>query len=146
MTSVSSKVRGGYFTMYIETLLDYRFTEYPCTPPIFSQTVEGLYYTLSTTVSFPLLRTGTAHAPSPAIVPPPPEPKGRGQHSLVGEGVGGPNSDNWRKSLAFCLHTVWHTSGNFLKRLALVYGRLIFSCPIQHSMQREILIWSTNHT
>ncbi len=35
---------------------------------------------------------------------PPPQPKGVvGQHSLAGEGPGGTNSDDWRKSLALCL-------------------------------------------
>ncbi len=42
----------------------------------------------------------TPSAPRPlASVPPPPGTKGRG----VGEGVGCPNSDDWRKSLALCL-------------------------------------------
>jgi hypothetical protein len=36
--------------------------------------------------------------------PPPPESKGEGnQSSAAGEGVGGPNSNFWRKSLVLCL-------------------------------------------
>ncbi len=40
--------------------------------------------------------------PSPARECVPPESKGA-QHSPAGEGVGGPNSDIWRESLALCL-------------------------------------------
>ncbi len=29
--------------------------------------------------------------------------RGEEQHSLAGEGVGGPNSDDWKESLALCL-------------------------------------------
>jgi hypothetical protein len=37
------------------------------------------------------------------VCPPPPlDPKGGGEHSLVGEGAGGANSDDWRESLALC--------------------------------------------
>jgi hypothetical protein len=44
------------------------------------------------------------------VLPPPPPsecvsrlgPKGGEQHSLVGEGVGRPNSDDWTESLALC--------------------------------------------
>ncbi len=51
----------------------------------------------------PLVRFGT---PPPSLsrkrVCSAPRTKG-GTHSLTGEGVGGPNSDDWRKSQAFCL-------------------------------------------
>jgi hypothetical protein len=33
----------------------------------------------------------------------PPESKDKGTHSPAGEVVGGPNSDDWRKSLVLCL-------------------------------------------
>ncbi len=39
----------------------------------------------------------------PASVTPPLDPRGEGkQHSLAGEGVGRPNSDDWKESLALC--------------------------------------------
>jgi hypothetical protein len=39
-----------------------------------------------------------------AFPPPlPPGTKGRGTHSPTVEGLGGPNSDDWRKSLSLCL-------------------------------------------
>ncbi len=37
--------------------------------------------------------------PQPARVSPL-DPKGEEQHSLAGEGMGGPNSDGWKESLA----------------------------------------------
>ncbi len=37
------------------------------------------------------------------VCPPPAEPKLEGTHSPAGEGVEGPNSDDWRKSLVLCL-------------------------------------------
>jgi hypothetical protein len=46
----------------------------------------------------PLVRIGTL--PPPSRVPP--GTKG-GTLSAAGEGEGGPNSDDWRKSLALCL-------------------------------------------
>ncbi len=42
--------------------------------------------------------------PSPqVIVSPPLDLKGGGQHSLAGEGVGEPNSDDGKESLALCI-------------------------------------------
>ncbi len=41
--------------------------------------------------------------PSPASVCVPPGHKGQGTQSPAGEVVGGPNSDDWIKSLALCL-------------------------------------------
>ncbi len=49
----------------------------------------------------PLVRIGTP-IPSPASECVPPGTKG-GTHSSAGEGVGGPNSDDWRTSLALCI-------------------------------------------
>ncbi len=43
----------------------------------------------------------------PASVSFPPEPKGGGAHSPAGEGVGSPNSSDWRKSLPLCLLCLW---------------------------------------
>jgi hypothetical protein len=42
-------------------------------------------------------------SPRPNRDPPTSSPKRGGAHSPGGEGVGGPNSDDWRKSLALCL-------------------------------------------
>jgi hypothetical protein len=42
--------------------------------------------------------------PSPLVsVSPPLDQKGEEQYSLAGEGVGGPNSDDWKESLALCI-------------------------------------------
>ncbi len=38
-----------------------------------------------------------------ASVSPPLDPKGEEQHSLGGEGVGGPDSDDCKESLALCI-------------------------------------------
>ncbi len=52
------------------------------------------------------------YAPSSELIPPTPSEsecvsplgsKGREQHSLGGEGVGGPNSDDWIEGLALCI-------------------------------------------
>ncbi len=58
----------------------------------------------STTVYVPSSELGLSHPPfSPASVPLPPEPKGGGHTRLRVRGWGSPNSDDWRKSLAFSL-------------------------------------------
>ncbi len=61
----------------------------------------------------PLVEIGT---PPPLsrkrVCHPPPEPKGGGgTHAPAGEGMGGPNSDDWRKSLALCLVCVCTVHG-----------------------------------
>ncbi len=54
----------------------------------------------------PSSELGLPHPPLPqssVASPPPPGTKGEGEaHSPAGEGVGSPNSDDWRKSLAPC--------------------------------------------
>jgi hypothetical protein len=63
----------------------------------------------------PLVGIGTLPPPlSPASVPLPPEPKGGGGTLPAGEGLGSPNSDNWRKSLALCLLCYMGGSGSSL--------------------------------
>ncbi len=56
----------------------------------------------------PLVGIGTPN-PSHTSECVPPEPKGGGAHSPAGEGWGGPNSEDWRKSLALCLLCVKRT-------------------------------------
>ncbi len=54
----------------------------------------------------PFVRIGSPQTPPPqASVSPPLDPRGGGeQHSLKGEGVGGPNPDDfWIESLALCI-------------------------------------------
>ncbi len=63
--------------------------------------IEGLYYTEYHSVC-PLVRFGSVHHLSSKLVCTTPGTKG-GQRSPAGEGVGGPNSDDWRESLALCL-------------------------------------------
>jgi hypothetical protein len=41
-----------------------------------------------------------------ASVPPPEQKRGGGNTRLRGGGVGGPDSDDWRESLALCVHSV----------------------------------------
>ncbi len=57
-----------------------------------------------------LVRIGTP-APTPSLArecaPPPPQLKGEATHSPAVDGVGGPNSDDWRKSLGLCLPCAW---------------------------------------
>ncbi len=65
--------------------------------PLFQRTHMKSYtahstYTYSTTVSVPSSELG-----------PPPTSLPQAIHSPAGEGVGGPNSDDWRKSMALCL-------------------------------------------
>ncbi len=43
------------------------------------------------------------HSLAQASVSPPLDPKGRKQHFLAGEVVGGHNSDDWKESLALCI-------------------------------------------
>jgi hypothetical protein len=46
------------------------------------------------------------NSPTPSLASesaPPPGTKGWGAHSPAGKGLGSPNSDDWRKSLALCL-------------------------------------------
>ncbi len=50
----------------------------------------------------PFVRIGSAHPPPASECVPPFNLRG-GQHSPAGEGMGGPNSDDWRESLALCL-------------------------------------------
>jgi hypothetical protein len=93
----------------------------------------------------PLVRIGT-HAPPlhQASVYPHPGIKARG-HSPAAEGVGGPNSDDWRNSLALCLlcdivHRIWkETKGQYLiicaKAFANIYtknlrGFLLYSASL----------------
>jgi hypothetical protein len=56
--------------------------------------VKELYYTMSTSVSVPSVELGPPTlSPGSECVPP---SRNHGeQHSLAGEGVGGPNSDDW---------------------------------------------------
>ncbi len=67
-------------------------------PPI----IEGLYYTSSTIVSVPSFELGPP-TPSTASECVPPGTKVGGQHWSAGKGMGGPNSDDWRESLALCV-------------------------------------------
>ncbi len=53
-------------------------------------------------MSVPSSELGPSPPPSQASVSPPLDPKGEGQHSLAGEGVGGPNSDEGTDSLVLC--------------------------------------------
>ncbi len=64
-----------------------------------------LYLEYGTRVSVSSSELATP-APSPASECVPPGTKGGGQHSLVGKGAGGANSDDWRESLAL-LSTPW---------------------------------------
>ncbi len=61
--------------------------------------VEGLYssipITKSTGVSVPLSELGPLFPPPQASVAPPLDLRGGEQHSLAGEGVGGPKSGDW---------------------------------------------------
>jgi hypothetical protein len=67
------------------------------TPKYISKSIE------SSTVCVPSSEFGLFQPISPQGVCPP-EPKGGGRaHSPEVEGVGSPNSDDWRKGLAFCL-------------------------------------------
>jgi hypothetical protein len=53
----------------------------------------------------PLVQIGSAHPLSSKRERPPPPPRNQreGQRSPAGKGIGGPNSDDWRRSLALCL-------------------------------------------
>ncbi len=56
---------------------------------------------------------------------PPPEPKGVGeQHSPSGEGVGRPNSDDWRESLVLPVHSVVHCMGFCKPSLNALQGHI----------------------
>ncbi len=57
---------------------------------------------------------------------PAPEPKGGGTHSPVGEGMWGPNSENWRKSLVLCLLSARGEAFSFEPSAILL---LIKACP-----------------
>jgi hypothetical protein len=59
-------------------------------------------------MSVPSSELGPPSPPPQASVSPSLDPKGGGgQHSLAGEGVGGPNSEHWTESLALCALKSW---------------------------------------
>jgi hypothetical protein len=67
----------------------------------FERRVEGLQNTQSVC---PFVGIGSPHPLPQKDVCPPLDPKREGeQHSLAGEGVKGPNSDDWTESLALCI-------------------------------------------
>jgi hypothetical protein len=51
----------------------------------------------------PFVRIGTPSTPSPASESARPPGTKWGTYSAAGEGLGGPNSDDWRKGLVICL-------------------------------------------
>ncbi len=57
----------------------------------------------------PVVRVGTPPTPCPTSECVPPQNQKGGTHSPADEGVGGPNSDDRRKSLSFCLLCAWDT-------------------------------------
>jgi hypothetical protein len=77
-------------------------------------TVEVQYYTTSTksAIVCPFVRIGSS-CPlfRKRVCLPPWNQRGRGQHSLGGEGAGGANLDDWREILALCLLSVHVTIG-----------------------------------
>ncbi len=87
---------------------------------------ENIYLLSSTTVSIPSSELGLP-TPSPAsecVLPP--EPKGEVTNSPTGEGGGGPDSDDWSKSLVRRLYSVARMVG--WSRGGLQGGPLIFLC------------------
>jgi hypothetical protein len=65
------------------------------------------------------------YVPSSELGLPPPhgecslDPKGGEQHSLAAEAVGGPSSDDWKESLALCIHTLCLTC--FFRNMEMAY-------------------------
>jgi hypothetical protein len=55
--------------------------------------------------------------PQASVFPPLPPNQGGGQHPPAGEGVAGPNSDDWRESLALCLLCVYSHSAARMRPL-----------------------------
>jgi hypothetical protein len=64
----------------------------------------------------PLVRIGTPPPPSPASECVPPGTNGR-EHTRLRVRGGGPNSDDWRKSLALCLLCVGSLAMNSCARV-----------------------------
>ncbi len=76
--------------------------------------------------------------PSPPIQcsnppPPPREKRGMGHTRLRVRGGGGPNSDDWRKSLVLCLHYSVHSPMHDLKDDELPVRSLLVSLKVQCS-------------
>jgi hypothetical protein len=68
----------------------------------------------------PLVGIGTLPTPlPPARMPPPPPVLGGGGYSLAREGLGSPNSDDWRKSLALYLLCALHRT-TILKEMSQI--------------------------
>jgi hypothetical protein len=83
---------------------------------------------------YPVVRIWSPHTPLPreSVAPPPSfGPQGRA-HALAGEEVGGPYSDDWRKSLALCLPCDFdRLTPLFCSRLTIPFSR---SPPFNVSM------------